>query len=159
MASATVSNLIRGQSLKSNFMPIGELALLILRRFKNFSDRNCSLLFKSATYWSDWGRLVEFAWQSFNFRQIMQIWKKIKLCMIWIGTKCDFRDQPWITIEVVTEAMFAQFDYNFQILWVWYFFSFGIFTKKSWGEPVHQKQLISSVWKLMNNPVYLWLQL
>ena len=40
-------------------------------------------------------------------------------------------------------------------MWVWYFFSFGIFSKKSWGEPVHQKQIISSVWKLMNNPVLL----
>ena len=43
-------------------------------------------------------------------------------------------------------------------MWEWYFFSFGISSKKFWDEPVHHKQLISSVWKLMNNPVYTVLQ-
>jgi hypothetical protein len=38
-------------------------------------------------------------------------------------------------------------------MWGWYFFSFGISSKKNWDEPVHQKQLISSVWKLMLHPV------
>ena len=38
-------------------------------------------------------------------------------------------------------------------MWAWYFFSFGISSKKFRDEPVHQKQLISSVWKLMTNPV------
>ena len=32
------------------------------------------------------------------------------------------------------------------------FFSFGISTKKIWDEPVHHKQLISSVWKLTTHP-------
>ena len=70
-----------------------------------------------------------------------------------IGTKCDFRDWPGITFEAVVEAMFAQFDYNFQIMWVWYFLFVWYFHKKNRGEPVHQKQFISSVWKLMNNTV------
>ena len=38
-------------------------------------------------------------------------------------------------------------------MWAWYFFSFGISSKKIWDEPVHFKLLISSVWKLMPNPV------
>ena len=42
---------------------------------------------------------------------------------------------------------------------IWEFFKqkllFVIFTKKSWSEPVHHKQFISSVWKLMNNPLLL----
>ena len=38
-------------------------------------------------------------------------------------------------------------------MWGWYFFSFGISSKKNWDEPVHHKQLVSSVWKLMPNPV------
>ena len=47
-----------------------------------------------------------------------------------IGTKCDFRDWPGITFEAVVEAMFAQFDYNFQIMWVWYFLFVWYFHKK-----------------------------
>ena len=39
-------------------------------------------------------------------------------------------------------------------MWGWYFFSFGIFTKNNWDEPVHHKQLISSVWKLIADPVF-----
>ena len=39
-------------------------------------------------------------------------------------------------------------------MWGRYFFSFGISSKKICDEPVHHKQLISSVWKLMNNLVY-----
>ena len=65
------------QSLKSYFMPIGELALLI-QRFENFSNKNCCLLFKSAIYWSEWGQLDGFAWQSFNFGKKMQFFEKNK---------------------------------------------------------------------------------
>ena len=42
MASATASNMIQGQSLKSNFMPIWELALLV-HRFDNLKKRNMLL--------------------------------------------------------------------------------------------------------------------
>ena len=35
----------------------------------------------------------------------------------------------------------------------WYFFSFDISSKKIWDEPIHHRQLISSVWKLMPHPV------
>ena len=38
-------------------------------------------------------------------------------------------------------------------MWAWYLFSFGVYSKKIWVEPVHQKQLILSVWKLMPHPV------
>ena len=38
-------------------------------------------------------------------------------------------------------------------MWGGYFFSFGISSKNFLDEPVHHKQLILSVWKLMNNPV------
>ena len=41
-------------------------------------------------------------------------------------------------------------------MWAWYFFSFDIFSKFLWDELVHHKQLISSVWKLMTNPVCVW---
>ena len=38
-------------------------------------------------------------------------------------------------------------------MWGWYLFSFGISSKKICDEPAYHKQLISSVWKLMLNPV------
>ena len=43
MVSATVSNVIRGQSLESHFMPIGELALLI-QSFENFLKKLLSVI-------------------------------------------------------------------------------------------------------------------
>ena len=66
-----------------------------------------------------------------------------------IGIKCDFRDWPRITFEAVADAMFAWFHSSFQIMGAWYFFLQLVFPqKKNWDEPVHHKQLISSVWKL-----------
>ena len=44
-------------------------------------------------------------------------------------------------------------------MWAWYFFSSGMSSKKNCDEPVHHKQLISSVWKLMPNPVQLLLMI
>ena len=70
-----------------------------------------------------------------------------------IGIKCDFRDWPRIMFEAVANAMFASFHSNFQIMWAWHFFSLCISSKNLWDDPVHHKHLISSVWKLMPNPV------
>ena len=71
-----------------------------------------------------------------------------------IGIKWDFRDWPRIMFEAVADAMFAWFQHNFQIMWGWYFFSFGISSKKIWDEPVLHKQLISSQW--MTKYLSLW---
>ena len=108
MASATASNVIQGQSLKSHFMQIWELALLV-QSFDNFSKK-CCLLLKPAIPWLEWGQLDGFVEQSFNFAKIMQFFEEINdinRANTQIGTKCDFRDWPRITFEAVADAMFA----------------------------------------------------
>ena len=57
--------------------------------------------------------------------------------------------------EALAEAIFGWFHQKFQIMWGWYCLTFGILTKKIWDQPVHHKQLIYSVWKLITYPVYL----
>ena len=105
MASATASNVIRGQSLKSHFMLNGDLAQLI-QSFDIFSK----VFYSSQQYLG----LNEISWMAllnsffFNFASSL---KKLKLNINWantqIGTKCDFRDRPRITFEAVADAMFA----------------------------------------------------
>ena len=73
MASATASNVIRGQSLKSHFMPTWELAQLI-QSFDIFSKKIC-LLFKSAIPWPEWGQLDAFVEDFLNFESSL---KKLK---------------------------------------------------------------------------------
>ena len=58
MELATASNKIQELSLKSHFMPIWELALLI-QSFDNFSKK-CCLLFKSAIPWPELGQYDGF---------------------------------------------------------------------------------------------------
>ena len=77
MASATASNVIRDQSLKSHFMPIWELALLV-QSFDIFSKKKSCLLFKSAIPWPEWGQLDGFVEWYFNFAKIMQFFEEIK---------------------------------------------------------------------------------
>ena len=98
MASATASNMIEGQSLKSHFMPIWELAQLI-QSFDIFSK----VFYSSQQYLG----LNEISWMallnSFFFK-FCKFFEEIE-ANTQIGTKCDFRDGPWITLEAVADAM------------------------------------------------------
>ena len=91
MASATASNVIHGQSLKSHFVPIWELALLI-QSFDNFFNEK-AVCYTSQQYLI----LNEASWMDLLINLlILKFFEEIKVYIhranTQIGTKCDFRD-------------------------------------------------------------------
>ena len=109
MASATASNMIRGQSLKSHFVPIWVLALLVWS-FNFFKELHCLCKIKKiySTNPSNWSNSVQGIADLNNKQHFFE--KLSKLCInranSIIGIKCDFRDWPRITLEAVADAFF-----------------------------------------------------
>ena len=107
MASATASNVMRGQSLKITFSANLRVSPIDTELWYFFQKNG--VCYSSQQYLGQnevrWMALLNIF---FDFACFV---KKLKLNINWantqIGTKCDFRDRPRITFEAVADAVFA----------------------------------------------------
>ena len=109
--SATASNLIWGQSPKSNFVPNLSVKSYWYRAL--MFSKNCIIFAKLKDYLansSNWPHSDQYI-ADLNNKQQFLFEKFSNLCINRanspIGIKCDFRDWPRMTFETVAEAIFA----------------------------------------------------